>query len=739
MILHNNRNVVQGITALMFLGFGSATVAADSTLDEIIVTAEKREQSLQDTPIAISVLGAEDLENQGISSLGNLADSTIPSLRIQYFGSSPTTLVIALRGNGAADLGQTTREGVVATYLDGIYLGRAQGLAMEFADLERIEVLRGPQGTLFGRNATGGAINLISKKPSGVFDIEQTFGRGNYNSFRSETHINFPEFAGISAKVDYVHSERDGWVENSAPGEWDYSAYKNHSGRVSLHWQPSEVVDVDYSYDQSSLKASQNYFQLYRDDFGLLGVEDGRQDETRFPISPLDPAVTDQRLHALTISGQVSDDILFKSLTGYRELEEEARNNFGGALFFNGYIFAEDITQRQVTQEFQLIGSGDQWEWVAGLFYFDEDVQQDQQNFFSLDSLGCTTGVPNSPVPVTTIYTTCDTTGVSSFPQPPNLLDAVAESKAVYAQATWTPPGLADRLHITGGLRRTEDEKSGRRFQYVLHTGDLKTSHTDPSLTVSYQWSDDLSTYIKWGTAYRAGGFNVRSTSFGGYDEEEVYSREIGIKSEFWDQRLRFNAAVFRNIYQNMQLDFTDPTNVAITATFNATEDAEVEGFEMDLTFTPLTGLVLGLNYTYLNSDMPPQPNPLSAGGGDPEAFLISQTPEHAGSLAIDYELSALPIGTFIAHLDIFATDQYATSSFGVSHQDAYKLINGRLTLADIGANESRGSFKVSLWGKNLTDEEFVNLSFGIGDPAIAIGQVFGPPRTYGLDLSYEF
>ncbi|WP_179957807.1 TonB-dependent receptor [Exilibacterium tricleocarpae] len=757
--------------ALLLAAIAQATgadVSADRTnketsgahaLEEVIVTAQKREQSLQEAPIAISVLGARQLEVQGISSLDALGDGAIPSLRVQPFANTPSTLNIAIRGNGPADVGQITREYPVAIYLDGVYLGRAQGLGMDLASLERIEVLRGPQGTLFGRNATGGAVNLISQAPTGELGIKQVFGSGRFDEFRSATHINLPEFAGISARFDYRHAKRDGWVDNTAPGAADYNEYDKDTARLSLRWQPLDAFTLDYAYDYFDVEAAQNYLQMYDDSIiGLIdptGRERQRQRETRFPIAFLEPTVTEQQAHTLTATWDISDGLTLKSLSAYRELDEAVRNNYAGVFYFNGLVFQEDIEQEQISQEFQLIGTGERLEWLAGLYYFKEQAEDAQQNLFTLDTFGCLTGEPLTPILPTNVFTTCGPGGIilNSVPLPPTLVDADSESYAAYGQATWTPPLLHDQLDLTLGLRYTEDRKSGTREQFVFEDFADDWEHFDFALTMDYHWTPNISTYLKRSTGYRAGGVSLRASRFEPYDEEVARTSELGLKSEFWNRRLRFNAAVFATDYKNMQIDFADPGNIEVIQTINARRKVSVDGLELDLTVTPIQDLVLGLSYTYLDGDMPPQPNPLATPppATDPDAvpepvlssFKLTQTPKHAGAVTVDYSFAQGPWGKASAHFNATSTDSYAYLPLGFQRFDAYTLFNARLTIEDFKLGNSRGGFTLSLWGRNITDEKYIVYAAPVGGqpggpPPTAITQVFGAPRTLGIDVTFE-
>lgn len=708
-------------------------------LEEVMVTAQKREQNLQHVPIAVSVLDSGQLIDLGIHGLADLGGGAIPSLRINSMGNTPSNLVVAIRGNAPNDATEVTRETSVAVYQDGIYYGRSHALGMELIDPERIEVLRGPQGTLFGRNSIGGAVNLISKKPSGEFGLLQTIGIGRFDALRSITRLNLPAIGGISSKVDFIHSERDGWVDNTAPDQSDYSAFDKQGGRLSLRWQNAENIVVDYSYDRSEVDTVQNYFQLYVDRGGLIGEERDRRTQTRFPIAPLEPTRTEQSGHGLTIDWAIAERLSLKSISAYRELEEDGNNNYAGVVYFNGLIDGSWVEQRQFSQEFQLLGSTDNIEWVTGLFYYDEAAKKSLQNSFSLDMFGAL-GPALSPInPPTTL----DLFGL--YPNavvPLRRLDNDAESYAAYAQASFTPAILQQRMEITAGIRHTEDRRSGYRIDQddvdtIRRDFKLKSDHTDYLIAVDYRWRETLSTYIKWSTAYKAGGANSRSSAMTPYGEEEAKSIELGLKANFWDKRARLNLALFDTDYDGMQLDFNSLANIIIAETINAQNRVEVSGLEVDFALLAAQGLTINAGYSYLDGDMPLQPNPFA--NGALKQFHIPRAPRHAGSLAIDYEFLTLSVGKLTANLGVTSTDHYNYVLSGEKRKDGYTLINTRLTLSEMAILDERGELELSLWAKNITDEEYIIIAFPVGEPAISIGQAFGDPRTFGIDATLRF
>ena len=718
----NAQNI--GLASLLIAGatisIGSyAEIETQPRLEEIIVTAQKRQQSLQETPIAISVISVEQLQRQGISNLGSLISGQIPFLQITPYGSTPSNLAIGIRGNAPRDSSEVTREASVGVYLDGVYMARSQGLDMELVDLQRIEVLRGPQGSLFGRNAVGGAVSLISKKPSGQFGFNQTLTVGRFDELRSVTRINFDQFSAVKTKLDFIHAERDGWVNNTAPGQSDYTEYKKDGGRFSLNWQANKQLMVDYSYDQSEVETAQNYYQLYIDRIGIFGEERKRLTESRQPATPLSPTIIEQKGHALTLTWQQSDALIIKSISGYRELQEDNDNNYNGVVYFNGFSETSLLDQNQYSQELQFIGSINQFEWVTGLYYLKEDVDKTLVSRFTLDIFG------NFGPPLSAISPPITLT--------PRVVNAEAESQAVYGQLTWA---LSEQLDLTLGTRYTEDTRFATRFETALQVSDQKSDHIDSKVTLNYHWSDNLATYMQWSTAYKAGGVNTRSASFTPFTEEEAKTVEIGLKSEFWQQRGRLNLALFSSDYSDLQLDFTDPFTLGVVETINISKPVDVKGLELELTVSPIASLAMGLSYTYLDSHMPLQASPFD---GSLTQFYVLMAPMHAGAMTLDYQFTPTDYGILSVHLDIMSKDSFSYNPYGEQRLDAYTLINGRVTLADINLGNRSGALRASLWGKNLTDEEYIIDAFAVGDPAVTIANAYGDPRTLGIEFVYDF
>jgi iron complex outermembrane recepter protein len=347
--------VSRSIITALALGCSTAALAQAQTgpdeaeyeggLREITVTAQKRTENLQDTPIAISVLGSEGIANRHVQSLLDLGDGAIPSLKVAPFFSRPGALIVNIRGVGVlSDSNQPARDQGVGVYIDGVYQGRAQGLGTALYDVENIEVLKGPQGTLFGRNTEGGAVNIVTKRPSGQFKMNATFGIGNYGSYKAEAHIDLPEFANISLKLDGILARRDGFVKNPLQGQLDYNSYDKRGFRAEALWKPSSSFSASFAFDSAYDATSTMYFQLVEAPVGapatataaaiapnkLAGIP-GIIQPSRASVAaigtPQQASIGKTHGFRLGLDLEASDSLRFKSISSYRELTQTQWDN----------------------------------------------------------------------------------------------------------------------------------------------------------------------------------------------------------------------------------------------------------------------------------------------------------------------------------------------------------------------------------------------------------------------------
>lgn len=754
-----------------------------STLDEVIVTATKRETNLQDTPIAISVVTTETLDDRHVQSLLDLFDGAVPSLRVSTFESRQSALTVGIRGIVPNDANQPAREQGVGVYLDGIYLGRQQGLNATMLDIERVEVLRGPQGTLFGRNTEGGAVNMITRRPTGEFGLRSSGGISNFSGYNAEAHLDLPEFAGFSVKLDGALQYHDATTRNPMDGQTGWNYLNRRGLRASVLWRPTDNFDALYAYDNGYGESTPFLSQLVAYNPLNLPVS------TLFPrpggtISPLPPGVfvhpERQRVadigvpqqpsvdktfgHSLHMNWDLNETLALRSITAYREVETYQYDNAGGpnrppvfqpnapvgssARNFSRYSLS-DLQQSQFSQEFQLVGSAmdDRFDYVIGIYHFEEEAWEEAATPSSLSYVGSTGAyVVRDPV------TAGITRGYRSIDRGSR---AESQSQGIYVHTVFTPDILEDALHLTVGGRQTWDEKSGVLYKVSNQPRDfrftLDESRFDPLVTVAYDVNADVNVYATYATGYRAGGANSRSLTYTPFESEEVVSYEIGLKSVLFD-RLQLNIAAYDMVRTNSQIEFTlvapDPITLNTrntVETVNAPGDTDISGIELDATFHVNEDLRFTLAYAYTETSVPDAQNPFPASPSCPacgtvQPVFIIYTPPHAVTTALDYT-RPLEWGELRLHLD--ANYSEGTQSFEQSPEktDDSFIVNASLSLAEVQMGDGR-ELAFKLWSRNLLNEEHIyrrSTEGRTGTNAIGDYANFNEPRTYGFEISARF
>lgn len=713
--------------------------AAPTGLDEIIVTAQKRQENLQDTPISITVMSGDDLQTRGITTINDFASGAVPALRMAPSYGRSSTMMIGMRGVVPSDPGQISRDPVVGVYVDGVYLGRAQGLGAELFDIERIEVLRGPQGTLFGRNAVGGALSIVTRKPSGEWGADITAGVRNFDGYNVKAHVDLPEVAGIRVKIDGLISKRDSWIENPLKGQADWYDIDRKGLRISALWQPTDTIEIQYSFDISR-DGQGNGYQHVRELLDgapplapIFSLEPDPVSVSRAGV-PLQLNMGKSHGHHIHASWEMSDALTLRSITAFRSLHQTTNENAGGSFMAyrpNGTFgrYSQSwVDQDQFSQEVQLIGSLPNLDFVLGGFYYEEDGADSSYASQTAMFNSTGTGYIILPEPV-------------GGPAPDRASEAHAKSTAVFGHATWTPPVLDERLHLTAGLRWTRDRKQGEltalRGESTPFAFRFRSSRVDPAFAIGYDLSDGVNTYLRWGRAYRAGGANSRSATYRAFDPEQLTSWEAGLKMDFLDRRARLNIAAYTSRFTNRQVDFSNPVNPSNLETVNLDVPMKMKGIELDLTVRPTQPLTLGLNYVYTHTTKPHETDPFT---GNSVTTVPAYTPSHAATGSLDYEFEPFSFGTLRVHADAVYSGSFhslATAPKTASHV----LLNGRITLGEIRLGNDETELSLSLWGKNLTNKRWVQFQYylqGRGLNNVLLTN-FAEPRTYGLEARLKF
>ena len=774
----------------------AAAAADEQGLGEIVVTATKRETNLQRTPIAISVLSDTAIKDRHVQSLYDLADGAIPGLRVATFEARQTALTIGIRGIVPLDANQPAREQGVGIYIDGVYLGRQHGLNATLFDIERVEVLKGPQGTLFGRNTEGGALSIVSKAPTGEFGFRGTAGIANYGGYNGDVHIDLPEWHNLSLKIDGVIQYQGPTIKNPLAGQTGWNYYDRRGVHTTLRWKPSADLTVDLSYDNGYDANSAFYSQLlnYNPNGCVAGVATAActlpgtapatQTGTVKPLSPLvqvngttrmstadigvpqQPSVDKTHGYTAKASYKLSPEIELRSITAWRGVSSRQWDNSGGAhrppivtpgctgnaCNFSRYSLA-DLFQSQFSQELQAVGSVGHIDYAGGLYYFNEHVSDDAATPNSV--------AYNSTLTAVTVLDPC--TGSAGFGSAYTCRStdrasrANAKSYAIFGQATYN----LDALHFTLGGRNTWDRRNGALF--IVNniarpfTYEQKTSRFDPLAIIAFDAAPGINLYGKFSTGYRSGGASSRSITYRAFGPEKVKAYEIGAKTQFLDNHVRLNVAGYIMDRTGSQIDFSSVSFDQITGsnrntieTVNAPGTTKIRGFEADLTVNPLMGLTLTGSYAYTYTKIPPILNPFT---NVMQNVYIVFTPRNAASGAVDY---SVPVHGITAKVHVDANYADATQTFDqfATKNDSSFIVNGRLSFGDISVGPGNTSLTLGVWVRNMFDEAHVyrrdpSNSLGAlpaaGSTASSINNVLGDygnfnaPRTFGVEGTVRF
>ncbi|MGB5076416.1 MAG: TonB-dependent receptor, partial [Sphingorhabdus sp.] len=739
---------------------------ADGGLEEIVVTAQKRSENLQETPLAVSAVTAQMIEQRGISDITSLT-AIAPNLSITTTGSSTSNIALFVRGIGESETILTV-DSPVGLYVDGVVLGRSSGAVFDMVDLERIEVLRGPQGTLYGRNTIGGAVNLISRKPTEVAGAEQMVGFGNLGLLQSKTTLNSGDFAdvGLRAQMTYLHKQRNGYVDNRLmPGNRDPGTHNVDALRLALDFNNQGPFRLTYVFDLSDRQSAANPFQLtsarpdilaYLNASTALGGATPVLSRNRLSSLSLDRdgLIKDSVLgHALTAELDLADDLTLRSITSYRKWSNTVVSDLDGNAGLAGFVvdpvlFAGgpfiplgvqpinlfsltfDRDQHQWTQEINLLGKiGETTRFTLGGYYFDEVANEENPTFLTFI-------VPSpNPIPVTPSVSV-DSFGVNIAGN--IIYRYTSRSTALFGQVTQE---LGNRLSVTGGLRYTHDQKRLEQQLPFTRALDRRFNKFNWAVTLDYKWTDDVMTYARVATGYKAGGFSARSAN-DGFEPENLTSYEIGVKSELLDRRIRFNAALFHAVHKDVQIgQFLAGSGGSLGITVNAGK-AVYTGVEAELTALVADNLTINGNIGYLDRKfksfeiLNPQTDKLVELGS---SARFQYSPNMTANAGMEYSLPGFGIGTLTARLDYtYRSRMYWHAStllnpFNDLISDGpVGRFDGRLTLSDIRLGGAQTT--VALWVKNIANADY--LLGGVDFGALGFSTVgFAEPRTWGVDF----
>lgn len=773
--------------------------AASREPEVIYVVARRREEDVQDVPISIGLLDEETLQARSITSFQDIK-SAVPNV-----STVKTTTAgggyLTIRGLAGASTPNIALDNQIGLYLDGVYLGRAQSSGGDMTDITRLEVYRGPQGTLFGKNSTAGAVNFITASPTDELSVDITGAIGNFDRAFLKTTLNLPVFDGLAFRVTYQHEEYDGDVENAYDGpSYEYGGFDQGSKEIPSFGtvdQPEafgarnsdavvaklrlDAVDnftAEYKFDYSLTEQSASVNQA----FGFLADDSGFASGAAgiyLAQAPGNVVVGFDRLgtlnqdgnggvrletlgHLLNLTYLVGDNTTLRSISSYRTVEAGGPLDLDLGTFQlppSGIPFAilhasNNIDQRQWSQELQVIGEYDAFDYTLGGFFFHEKAEQNQLqgNFFPLvpGSDGIIP-VPDGDAPVAEFD---PTSAVQPSLGAVNQIDETNnKAYAIYGSVNVRP---IDLLEISLGARYTWDRKQSTDFRFVEpYVGEFEDEKFTYDIAASYEVTPEINVYARYATGYNAGGF-ARGQSF---DAETTDSYEVGVKSDLFDRRLRLNLAAFRSKTTDLQASRFVP---GFGLRYFNIGTLKVNGIEAEATARLFDGLTLSANYGYVdpersNGDQNVTPNQNLA------AALIYETRPIFGSAFLEFRLDAdyrssyfasnlinledrtygglnedgsrrpplAPLPEAIWQGQYDSAEAYFDAVVDALEAGDYWLANARVSLVDIRRFSS--TMRVSAYVRNIFDSKEIVYPINYG--ALA-GATFERPRTYGLELS---
>jgi len=753
-------------------------------IEEVIVTAQRREESLQETPISVTALSGDDLTKRMAGNLANIGDF-VPNLNFTTgTQSSRTSFVSAvyIRGIGQSDFIVTT-DPAVGIYVDGIYFGRTTGGVVDLLDIERVEVLRGPQGTLFGKNAIGGAINIVSQKPDdrlgGVAEL--SYGRFDLVKFRGTLNVPLSDHLFGRVAVSARHSDGYGRRLDFATGKETAQLGKDDSlaARARLRWLPTEQLEANLAFDYTQVREPQvpDHIQAIDPNAPLLGLWNGL---VGFPAGqPYTPAFLTQDVYSSYATGPNRSDLdlwgaaltldwklgasSLKSITGYRDMRSVFSNDGDGSPLRILGTDLVDLAQSQFSQELQLSGKNldDRFDWLAGLYYFEESAREITSAyvmpgiFQALEALPVLIGPtgPIGPCPPPAAVAALPTPGPLGCAGNPNNIPLDLDfhgtngidvaSYSIFGHGTFA---LTDRWRLTAGVRYTHEEKTHNldylrvNSGYVIAPPGTRTKNdwgaVTPKAGIEFRPSNTLMFYLSAARGFRSGGFNGRPffrESVLAFDPEYLWSYELGMKSEWLDRRLVANGAVFYNDYTDVQLTSNRATADGNVAVFTENGgQARIAGFELELHARPLEPLDLMAGIGYVDAKF----TRLNPGVTVTLDTVFPKTPKWDLTFSAQYGVPLAERGTLTLRADYAYRSRYfndVANTAGLA-QGAFGLVNARIALEDRSKD-----WELALYGTNLTDARYITGGVG-GLSAIGFDEAqYGRPREWGLALTYRF
>ncbi len=703
-----------------------AQKADEATLQQIEVTAQRRKEKLQDVPLAATAVTERDIETRGIVNVAELA-SIAPNLQVSLTPGNSTAAQISIRGSVTTNPALFW-EPTVGMYVDGVYVGKTQGSVFELVDLERVEVLRGPQGTLYGRNTLAGAINLITRKPSGEFGGSATVDLGNDNARVGKVSLDLPRMGILRASVGARAEKRDGWVKATAGSSVsELNDRDTRGGRVALNFDLGRDLQIDYRFDTSRVEQNSRFSQVVRStvatDFGFPGIVVSQGRQTTASIDGPSFEKLDLKGHSLTAEWKLSPDNTLKYVWAKRDM------TWKDALDLDGSPVPFAHTQRlsdygQQSHELQLVGNAGALSYVAGAFTLKDDgFTNNPQSFFG---------------------------GGFSFD---SRYGFTTKANSVFGQADVK---IGEALTLTGGLRHTKERKTVERLlsangNLLIPAGTHAStdfSSTTPLISLGYKVNPQLSTYLRYSEGFKSGGFNGEAQSAAEtttpFKPEKVKSVELGLKSTLADGKATLNLAIFDNKITDLQQAVFTAQGSAASNIRNVGK-ATTRGLELEFNARPAADLRWQASYGYLDARFDEL---MELGVNVASNRAVVHAPRHTLNLMGEVTIARTRYGVWRALADYSYTGAHYLYPYQLTLTDPTQqlasntriggagFLNLRLSLAEIPLG-SAATGEAALWVRNAADKKHITNMIDFGPGFGNLTQAYyADPRTFGVSFS---
>ncbi len=745
-VMRNNKNLLAAAIAF-FMGSGtqqavgqSNTISDDEgrgVLEEVIITATKRSESLQDVPISITALTSADIESTGSVDLRDLAGN-IPNFTFPKGAAFSDAADISIRGVfSRTSFSQIGFDSGLGIYVDGVYVGKSLAANADLLDVARVEVLRGPQGTLFGKNTIAGAINIVSETAGNELEGSVELETGDYDLKRLTAKINIPIIDDVlAARLSYRKDRRDGYVTNLFLNDDDVGSYDNSGAHFQLNYTPNDSGRIKLNVSWMESESKPYMLENLPGESSLYPA-----DTKNFTIYNSLASVTTQDGWGMSLVAEYdfANDFSLTSVTGYRD-DQLSQTIDVEMTTLRGYHFIDNSPGHEMfTQELRIASPTGTWyDYVAGVYYFKEENTLDLTSEFGVD------------------WFTSENFLATSSRQ------VDVESYAVFFHANFY---LSDQWTLLAGARYTDETKElpraiqggdiltaiNRPVGPINIAGDVQASEPSWKLGLRYEMNDELMLYGSVSTGFKSGAYNtphfllfseVNDPSTLTVGPEFVTNYEVGFKSRWADGRVRLNGAVFYLDYEDLQVRSFDPlANGGLGAIeLKNAATATSQGFELELStqLTDSLSIVSGLGYVNAEFDSFKDFPAPRGGTVDASGNKIPLAPELTLNVAIQYEGVFQNNASWFTRLDYSYTDErYAAE--GAVGTDEYRLPEYHLLNARIGFRTPEDDWGITLWVKNLTDEDKPLERRYSGNVNPRFGERIMDPRTYGASISYNF